>query len=125
LIFVQLAKENIISQQLYLWSAPIDLIEHYQFYLNQLSTFNDSFLINEIVYNCIWPRFGLECQYELYNHRPHHSSLVDIIHDFYNTFEYNPINLTCYELLQCNRGPLPACLDWSEICNGQIDCLNG
>ncbi|CAF4736200.1 unnamed protein product, partial [Rotaria sp. Silwood2] len=27
--------------------------------------------------------------------------------------------------LKCNRGPFPACLDWSEICNGQVDCLDG
>ena len=40
--FAELSKQNITSQQLYLWSAPIDLIENYQFYLNQLSTSNDS-----------------------------------------------------------------------------------
>jgi hypothetical protein len=37
LIFSQLSKQQITSQQLYLWSAPIDLIERYQNYLNQLS----------------------------------------------------------------------------------------
>jgi len=125
LTFVELAKENISSQQLFHWSAPIDLIEHYQFYLNKLSTFNDSFLANKIFYNCTWPRFGPKCQYELYTRRPKHSFLYDIIHDFYETFEYNPTNMTCYKHLQCNRGPLSSCLDWSEICNGQIDCLDG
>ncbi|CAF3046625.1 unnamed protein product, partial [Rotaria sp. Silwood2] len=38
LTFAELAKLNITSQQLYLWSAPIDLIERYQFYLNELLT---------------------------------------------------------------------------------------
>ncbi|CAF4700849.1 unnamed protein product, partial [Rotaria sp. Silwood2] len=33
--FDQLSKQNITSQQLYLWSTPIDIIEDYQFYLNQ------------------------------------------------------------------------------------------
>jgi len=26
--------------------------------------------------------------------------------------------------LECNRGPIPACLDWSEVCDGKINCLN-
>ena len=37
LTFSQLSKQKITSEQLYHWSAPIDLIEQYQFYLNQLS----------------------------------------------------------------------------------------
>jgi len=31
LTFSELSKENISSEQLYLWSAPIDLIENYQY----------------------------------------------------------------------------------------------
>ncbi len=62
--FVELSKENISSQQLYLWSAPIDLIENYQFYLNQLSIFNYSSLEKQIYYNCTLLRFGPKCQYE-------------------------------------------------------------
>ncbi|CAF4322333.1 unnamed protein product, partial [Rotaria sordida] len=30
----------------------------------------------------------------------------------------------CYTHLQCNRGPSPACLDWTEICDGQVDCID-
>lgn len=33
-------------------------------------------------------------------------------------------HLTCYILLDCDRGPLPFCLDWREICDGRIDCMN-
>jgi hypothetical protein len=33
-------------------------------------------------------------------------------------------NLTCYIHLKCNRGPSPICLDWREICDGQIDCYD-
>ncbi|CAF0990589.1 unnamed protein product [Adineta steineri] len=33
--------------------------------------------------------------------------------------------MTCYIHLQCNRGSSFACLDWSEICNGIIDCMDG
>ena len=65
LTFYELSKEKITSQQLYLWSAPIDLIENYQFYLNQLSTSNDlSDLEIQVFYNCTLPRFGPQCQYE-------------------------------------------------------------
>ncbi|CAF4461015.1 unnamed protein product, partial [Adineta steineri] len=32
---------------------------------------------------------------------------------------------TCYILLECDRGGSSMCLDWREICDGRIDCLNG
>jgi hypothetical protein len=32
--------------------------------------------------------------------------------------------LTCYIHLECNRGSKSVCLDWTEICDGYIDCLN-
>ncbi|CAF3392918.1 unnamed protein product [Rotaria sp. Silwood2] len=123
--FAELSKLNITSQQLYIWSASIDVIERYQFYLNQLSTINDTSLAIKIFYNCTLPRFGSMCQYEIISYHQHHSSLYEIIHDYYRIYEYNPINFTCYTHLQCNRGPFPACLDWSEVCNGQFDCLDG
>ncbi|CAF2726603.1 unnamed protein product [Rotaria sp. Silwood2] len=110
--FVDLLKQNITSQQLYLWSASIDLVERYQFYLNQLSTLNDKSLETQIFYNCTLPRFGSMCQYE-------------IIDDYYRAYEYRSTNFTCYTHLQCNRDSFPTCLDWTDICNGQIDCLDG
>ena len=33
--------------------------------------------------------------------------------------------MTCYTHLQCNRGSGSACLDWTEICDGQIQCVDG
>ncbi|CAF1585478.1 unnamed protein product, partial [Rotaria sordida] len=129
--FDQLSKQNITSQQLYLWLTPIDIIENYQFYLNQLSTTlnesssSSSSLRKEIFYNCTLPRFGLMCQYELYNHYSYHSSLYEIIYDFYHNYFYTMTNLTCYRHLKCNRGPDPSCLDWSKICDGKVDCLDG
>ncbi|CAF4595144.1 unnamed protein product [Rotaria sp. Silwood2] len=64
------------------------------------------------------------CQYEITYYHQNLLSLDEIIHDYYRTYEYNPNNFTCYTQLQCNRGPFPACLDWSEICDGQVDCLD-
>ena len=37
---------------------------------------------------------------------------------------HDPIEWPCYEHLTCNRGPAPSCLDWTEICDGKIDCLD-
>ncbi|CAF5022495.1 unnamed protein product, partial [Rotaria sp. Silwood1] len=123
--FDQLSKQNITSQQLYLWSTPIDIIEDYQLYLNQLSISNDLVLSKKIFYNCTLPRFGSMCQYEIDYYHSNYLSLYEMINDFYYIYKYNPTNLTCYTHLQCNRGHSPACLDWTEICNEQIDCLDG
>ncbi|CAF1109410.1 unnamed protein product, partial [Adineta steineri] len=123
--FYELSKQGISSEQLYLWSAPIELVEEYQSYLNQLLTFNDLSLGKKIFYNCTLPRFGSHCQYEFdyYNHS-NQSSLSGIINEYYTTNEYDPTSLTCYEHLQCYRGLESVCLDWSDICDGKIDCFD-
>ena len=121
--FADLAKRNITSEQLYLWSAPIDVIERYQVYLNQISTSNSS-LSSELFYNCTSPRFGPLCQYSIEAYTSDHSSLNEIIYDYYQ-YEYNPTTLTCYDFLQCDRGSPSLCLDWSEICDGIVDCRDG
>ncbi|CAF3389276.1 unnamed protein product [Rotaria sp. Silwood1] len=41
-----------------------------------------------------------------------------------NEEKYEHIS-SCYTHLQCHRGPLPACLDWREICDGKVDCFDG
>ena len=123
--FAQLFQANITSEQLYHWSASIDLIEDYQFYLNQISTLNDPTLEKTFFYNCTLPRFGPRCEYQLDFYHPNHTSFDDMIYNFYNTFPYEPTKFTCYKHLECDRGPSPSCLDWSEICDGKIDCSNG
>ncbi|CAF0862040.1 unnamed protein product [Adineta ricciae] len=120
LTFSYLRQHNITSQQLYVWSAPIDIIERYQRYLSQ----SDSSLESQVFYNCTSPTFGPFCQYSLDIHGIRHSSLHEIIYDFYQE-GYNPETLTCYTHLKCDRGSVIACLDWTEICDGYIDCLNG
>ncbi len=43
-----------------------------------------------------------------------------------DVYEYswpNITNLTCYIHLECNRGSAPICLDWREMCDGQIDYI--
>jgi len=122
--FTELYKQQISSQQLYLWSTAIDIIERYQLFLNQLPNSMNTSIATELFYNCTLPRFGPMCQYEFDNYKSNYSSLNEMINNFYNEHKYQPNTLTCYVHLQCNRGPEPACLDWSEICDGRIDCFN-
>ncbi|CAF3102685.1 unnamed protein product, partial [Rotaria sp. Silwood2] len=62
--FEKLHKLNISSDQLLIWSAPIDAAERYQIYLNN-KKMNIKTLSNEVFYNCTWPWFGEFCQYAL------------------------------------------------------------
>ncbi|CAF1130475.1 unnamed protein product [Adineta steineri] len=124
--FSQLKMLNITSQQLYLWSAPMDIVEEYESYLNQslLSNQSSALMATKLFYNCTQPRFGSVCQYSLdISTSSFPSSLKEIIHDFYLQI-YNPTTWTCYTHLECNRGTSTACLDWTEICDDHIDCLN-
>ena len=121
LTFAQLAKEHVTTEQLYHWSAPIDLIEQYQFYLNSEQTS----LSDQTFYNCTSPYFGPQCQYLFNFNQSAYSSLNEIIYDYYRYHIYEPTLFTCYMHLECNRGPSPSCLDWTEICDGRVDCLDG
>ena len=123
--FVELHKKNVTSEQLYRWSGPMDVIENYQWYLNQISIGNvPSAMETQVFYNCTLPRFGPQCQYSLDAHASHHSSLTEIIRDYYLQAS-EPKTLTCYTHLQCKHGTTTACLDWSDICDGKVDCTDG
>ncbi|CAF0773728.1 unnamed protein product [Adineta steineri] len=125
LTFFELSQQHITGEQLYLWSAPIDLIEQYQYYLNRQSYFDStSSLANQVFYNCTLPYFGSKCQYMFNNYDYNYSSLNEIISNYYEYNRYQPSLFTCYIHLECNRGPSPSCLDWTEICDGKFDCLD-
>ncbi|UJR24163.1 hypothetical protein I4U23_027129 [Adineta vaga] len=108
--FEQLNKLNITSDDILHWSLSIDLAEQYQYYLDQTIISN---LSNKRFFNCTNSWFGSHCQYSLleFNENENSSEII-LTHG------------TCYILLECNRGGLSICLDWREICNGRIDCLN-
>ena len=124
--FVQLHQQQVTSEQLYFWSASIDVIERYQLYLNQLKTdYPSRSMSSQLFYNCTWPRFGSFCQYSFdIEQYGHHSSLNEMISEYYID-KYAPTSLTCYTHLECNRGSILICLDWSEICDRTVDCQNG
>jgi hypothetical protein len=115
--FKELKKQNITSEELLQWFAPIDVAEKYEM------NFNDS----DLFHNCSSPWFGSRCQYKL----NYHSSLsfgdiVDINFSNQKGILTNYTGGTCYRFLtDCDRGLWPLCLDWREICDGKIDCFNG
>ena len=125
--FDQLQMNNISSHQLYLWSAPIDLVEQYEIYLNNTNSSSEI-----IYYNCTKPWFGPLCQYS-FDLKDHSLQLSDIVKGVFQNKVMRSIgsteilsNLSCYTYLNCNRGgSFSACLDWREICDGKVDCING
>ena len=84
LTFLDLFKMNITSTQLYLWSAPMDVVENYQLYLDQI--FIDGLSIAIIIAHL--PRFGPLCQYSFDDHQLDHSSLSEIILNAFSNSRY-------------------------------------
>ncbi|CAF4304670.1 unnamed protein product, partial [Adineta steineri] len=77
-------------------------------------------LSNKKFFNCTQPWFGSRCQYAL---NFNEDKLVQ--NSFETALTDDIFDGTCYILLECDRGGSSMCLDWREICNGRIDCLNG
>ena len=110
LTFAELYSVNVTSLEILSWSSSIDLAEDYQEHIEQVSR---SYLSKKSLFNCTPPWFGSHCQYAL-EMNPRSTATND-----------GMIQQTCYLLLECDRGHLSLCLDWREICDGRIDCLNG
>ncbi|CAF1542354.1 unnamed protein product [Adineta ricciae] len=126
LTFAELYLQNITANTLLLKSAPIELAEQYQQYIDCPSPDN----ANQTFINCPPPWFGSACQYTFEFSSGTISSFAEVVkHTFQAKWvkEYAhtvPVtNLTCYRHLECYRGPEPMCLDWREICDGKIDCV--
>ncbi|CAF1271523.1 unnamed protein product [Rotaria sp. Silwood1] len=78
LTFEELRISNISIEELISWSAPIDLVEKYQLYLDEM----DLSLSNELYYNCSKPWFGLKCQYSF--EYSEYMSINDIVENEFN-----------------------------------------
>ncbi|CAF2441824.1 unnamed protein product [Rotaria sp. Silwood2] len=126
--FDELRFNNVTTQQLLSWSASIDLVEQYQFYLNEINPSLSS-LSNELFYNCTKPWFGLQCQYSFeFSEEMSINHIVET--EFSRKTSYSESSkiltkLSCYIHLKCDRGGPLLCLDWREICDGRVDCLDG
>lgn len=123
LSFKELYKINITVQQLLSWSIPMEVAERYQIYLNK-----PNITSNEYVYNCTSPYFGLQCQYSFeYGEGLSFNEIVN--NDFLRRTAHSdsselPVEVPCYVLLECHRNGQRWCLDWREICDGNIDCID-
>lgn len=120
--FQQLKQMNLSSNDLYKWSAPIDVIEDYQFYID--TNLNTS--SSHIFYNCSKPWFGPRCQYTFNSSLPFNQIVSDLFSDklevnFARHIQDNP----CYIHLDCDHGGVKICLDWREICDGFRHCSDG
>ena len=124
--FEDLRLENITSDQLYNSSAPVDLIEHYQIYLEN----NDSLSGRSLFYNCTYPWFGSRCEYSFEQPASNFSQQIETNFKRKISLLKGSGKISCYEHLQCNRGgdrgQTPGtCLDWREVCDGKVDCIDG
>ena len=128
-MFSDLRDLNITSQQFYnQWSVPVDVAERYELFLQNLSISDPYFI------NCSPSYFGDRCQYELTYIESINKTFADIAESiFLSRYEFSSAqlndkllitNLTCYTHLDCDRGPQPSCLDWREVCDGKVDCMN-
>ena len=125
--FVQLKENSVSSNQLFDWSASIDLIEYYQAFLDGEMdiSLEDSQLLSMPeyhFYNCTPPWFGFRCQYYFGSVA---TTLEEYVYDTYSlVYSLYPPDASCYVHLTCDRGSQNICLDWREICDGKNDCLN-
>ncbi|CAF2898433.1 unnamed protein product [Rotaria sp. Silwood2] len=115
--FDELKKQDITSEQLLEWFAPIDVAEKYE--MN-----NDSV---DIFHKCASPWFGSMCQYKLqYDLSLSFGDIVQATFSHYLKIVANVTTGTCYRFLEsCHRDSWPQCLDWREICDGKMDCISG
>ncbi len=124
LSFEQLKIQNISTVNLFTWSAPLDLVERYAAYLIDNTDVGAD--TEDIFLNCTVPWFGPRCQYT-FETTDSFSTMVK------SNFEERTLsnkgirnqNTTCYIHLNCtHRSWAPLCLDWREVCDGKVDCIN-
>ncbi|CAM4765337.1 unnamed protein product [Rotaria magnacalcarata] len=117
--FDELYRLNVTSHEVLLWSSSIDLAERYQDYIDQPMKANR---VNELLFNCTSPWFGSYCQYSFEIDSNYSETMLSVQPKVHIVDAIT--HSTCYVLLKCDRGAEPMCLDWREVCDGRIDCLN-
>jgi hypothetical protein len=125
--FEELRHLNVTTKHLISWSSTFDLAEKYQYFLDKKDS---SSISSELLYfKCKRRWFGSRCQYSFELDTTNRALMVlsqaSELKENYGPHE-KVIARTCYTNLQCDRGHGSLmCLDWREVCNGRIDCLNG
>ena len=116
--FDELKNNDINSDQLLSWNAPIDTAERYAMNVNNF----------DMVYVCLPPWFGSQCQYRF--DTTSHFSVADIVQAIFKDYTHDIRNNTqgsCYRFVDgCHdQRTWPSCLDWRQICDGKMDCRHG
>jgi hypothetical protein len=124
LSFEQLKIKNITPMDLFAWSIPLDLIEHYAAYLINNADTNDE--SRSLLYNCTPPWFGPVCQYTFDSNSSFSTIVRSVFTERFHLYtEPTNQNTSCYIHLPCEyRSWAPMCLDWREICDGKVDCID-
>ncbi|CAF1154557.1 unnamed protein product [Adineta ricciae] len=125
--FTLLYKLNITSETLLIDHAPIDMIEDYEIYRQRRQlNMNTNDSDENLYYICMPPLFGTKCQFT-FPADISMATMISLLYEWRTNSEVWDVleqtNGTCIEGIHCDGRNL--CLDWREICNGYVDCLNG
>ena len=116
--FDELKNDDVDSDQLLLWNSPIDMAERYAMNVNSFDVFHV----------CSPPWFGSQCQYRF--DTMSNVSVGDIVRATFKDYHYDIGNNTqgsCYRFVDgCHdQRTWPSCLDWRQICDGEMNCRHG
>ncbi|UJR18257.1 hypothetical protein I4U23_005160 [Adineta vaga] len=134
--FEKLYKENKNEYWLMDLNIPLDLIDAYQQYIFYRKNQTEILINNKQLFICICKSeeiFGRYCEYKVLRiiSNEEFIDVGDIIVPSIGKArkEFSPENrlISCYNLLATCRDSLnrKRCLDWRDICDGEIDCING
>jgi hypothetical protein len=128
--FDDLRAESISSSDLLLWYAPIDVIDQFQFFLDNDGATNDPYFWC----NCSSEVFGARCEYTFEQHKLTEEEISNsvVTSRFYfvadqqytnkvrtSNNQWKVTNGTCYlGLPECNRNRI-ICLHWNQVCDGK------
>ncbi|CAF2974159.1 unnamed protein product, partial [Rotaria sp. Silwood2] len=132
--FDDLRRKNVTSELLYSWSTSVDLVEDYEIYLKNGTIIKDSSATT--FYNCSPSWFGQRCQYTFNEYlsfvQPTFTYVVTQVFDIkLKSYTINTDNTphkhtiySCYTHIKCRNNIPSICIDWREICDGKVDCLD-
>ena len=120
--FEQLKQLKFNADYFYSLTSSIDLIEEY------IDNINGRNSLNGIILNCSRGWFGRQCEYSfLFTDQ---LSMEEIISNEFHRQRSDIIfselkeRFPCFIHLSCDYIGQKMCLDWREICNGEINCRN-
>ena len=122
--FKQLQMMHVTAEYLLAWSIPMDLVEHYAAHLQNDVPIPDG---PSFVFNCTTRWFGPRCQYTFDSGAPF-SAIIKSAFQNRSVSQEDLVHLstTCYVHLSCKHdGSDFTCLDWREVCDGKVDCIDG